>query len=362
MVLNIFPRKKEPEVASSPTTTTTLPEPSPEALDGDGAETKRPARRGSRGGQGRKRSSTSANESNNETAEVVEAVQANQADEESQPEQPAPRRRSSRSKAAAPEAPADAEAAATAPSDDQSPDAHAEAKKERPARGRRAPAAKTEQRATTDLADGASLLHAIEQQSRQIEQQSRQIEHLAHAQEELARRIGSNHNVSAPPARVGIFVDAANIELACERMRPSFRLNWKKVFDMLTRDRHVVRAIAYCPVHDDPGVSIETQRFVEPFLDKGFKIFTKPLKRFQDNTIKANVDIELAIDIIEMLDRLDVVCLASGDGDFQRLVELIQSRGVRVEVIGVGHSVATNLRNAADEYIDLHTRLREVRA
>ena len=89
---------------------------------------------------------------------------------------------------------------------------------------------------------------------------------------------------------------------------------------------------------------------------------TKPLKRFQDNTIKANVDIELAIDIIEMLDRLDIVCLASGDGDFQRLVELIQSRGIRVEVIGVGNSVATNLRNAADEYIDLHNRLKELRA
>ena len=49
---------------------------------------------------------------------------------------------------------------------------------------------------------------------------------------------------------------------------------------MLTRDRQLVRAIAYSPVHDDPGVSIETQRFVEPFLGKGYKVFTKPLKRF----------------------------------------------------------------------------------
>lgn len=353
MVLNIFPRKKEPEVAPSPATATTLPEPSPEALDG--AEAKKPSRRGSRGGQGRKRATST------ETSEVIAAVQANQAEESEGEAQPAePRRRNSRSRAASASEIAPAVEADPEPPTEPSTEAATDAS--RPPRGRRGSARQTPDAAPGDTTDSAALLRAIEQQSRLMEQQNRQIEHLARAQEELARRMGNGQHSSAPPARVGIFVDAANIELACDRMRPSFRLNWKKVFDMLTRDRQVVRAIAYCPVHDDPHVSIETQRFVEPFLDKGFKIMTKPLKRFQDNTIKANVDIELAIDIIEMLDRLDVVCLASGDGDFQRLVELIQSRGVRVEVIGVGNSTATNLRNAADEYIDLHSRLKELRA
>lgn len=194
---------------------------------------------------------------------------------------------------------------------------------------------------------------------RAIEDQGRQIERLARAHEDSMRRFTTS--VAAPPARVGVFVDAANIELACDRLRPPVRLSWKKVLDLLTRDRQLVRAVAYCPVHDDPGVSIETQRFVEPFLDKGFKLFTKPLRRFQDNTIKANVDIEMALDILEMLDRLDVVCLVSGDGDFQRLVELVQGRGVRVEVVGVGSSTATNLRNAADQYVDLQSRLKELR-
>jgi uncharacterized LabA/DUF88 family protein len=72
------------------------------------------------------------------------------------------------------------------------------------------------------------------------------------------------------------------------------RFDWGKILRMLTQNRTLVRALAYSPVHDDPNVSIETQRFVEPFLDKGFKIVTKPLKRFHDGTIKANVDIELA--------------------------------------------------------------------
>jgi uncharacterized LabA/DUF88 family protein len=156
-----------------------------------------------------------------------------------------------------------------------------------------------------------------------------------------------------------VFVDAANLELAADRQR--VQLDWGKILSLLTRDRQLVRAMAYSPVHDDPGVSIETQRFVEPFLDNGFKVVTKPLKRFQDGSIKANVDIELALDVVSMLDRLDIVCLVSGDGDFERLVELAQSKGVRVEVVGMGSSTAANLRKAADSYIDLQTRLREIR-
>jgi len=128
------------------------------------------------------------------------------------------------------------------------------------------------------------------------------------------------------------------------------------------RGRKLVRAIAYSPVHDDPGVSLETQRFAEPFIGKGFRVVTKPLKRFADGSIKANVDIEMALDIMEMLDRLDVVCLVSGDGDFQRLVEVVQMKGVRVEVVGVGTSTATQLRNAGDRYVDLQNILAKVKA
>ena len=61
------------------------------------------------------------------------------------------------------------------------------------------------------------------------------------------------------------------------------------------------------------------------------------------------------------LDRLDVVILVSGDGDFQRLVEMAQGKGVRVEVASVGMSTASNLRHAADEFIDLGSRVRDIR-
>jgi uncharacterized LabA/DUF88 family protein len=195
------------------------------------------------------------------------------------------------------------------------------------------------------------------------EPQARPAEGLARSQDDGQRRsqAPSAPQVTGMAQRVGIFVDAANIELACDRIRSRGRIDWSKVLDMLTRNRQLVRAIAYSPVHDDPSVSIETQRFVEPFLDKGYKVVTKALKRFQDGTIKANVDIELALDVVSMLDRLDVVCLVSGDGDFTRLIEFCQARGVRVEVISVGSATATNLKYAADLFIDLQARMNDVR-
>ncbi len=199
--------------------------------------------------------------------------------------------------------------------------------------------------------DLAPLVKAIEQQGKQIEALSRAIQD---GQGQQDRRS------YAPPARVGVFVDVANVELGADRAK--MRLDWGRVLNFLGRDRQLVRAIAYAPVHDDPEVSRETQRFVEPFLDKGYKIITKPLKRFSDGTIKANVDIELALDVMNMLERLDVVCLVSGDGDFEPLVKSAQDRGVRVEVVALSNSCSNNLRDLSDAFIDLQSRANEVRA
>jgi len=348
MVLNIFPRRKESAEQAAAQPSTTLPEPSPEALE-------QPARRTIRRVAKPVEAATEA-----VTEPVIGAETA----------VPAPRaRRAPRAKPVAqPEAAAAEEPEAAAATVEQtSPDSDADAGDRPPSRRRRrgrggggggsAPAASAPSEAAGELSqpltDGstAGILRAIERQGRQIEQ-------IVRMQEEQARRGGGGGAV-APAARVGIFVDVANVELASDRLRARF--DWKKILDLLTKDRTLVRAIAYCPVHDDPGVSIETQRFVEPFLDRGYKIVTKPLKRFQDGSVKANVDIELALDVIEMLDRLDVVCLISGDGDFQRLVEVVQAKGIRVEVIAVGTSTAANLRHAADLYIDLQGRLKDVR-
>jgi uncharacterized LabA/DUF88 family protein len=336
MVLNIFPRRQttaapaiEPEKA--------LPEPSPEVL-----EPKPAARRGTRGGRGRRKPGEAA-ATTTAKAEPATAELAPVKESAEEKPKPAPRRRAAAAKEAAPEEKPEPEAKPAA--------------RTRRGRGEKAaetPAAPAQAPSTpATMGDLSPLLKAIEAQAKQLEQ-------LVRAQEELARKIPAAGGSMTAVARVGVFVDAANIELACDRLRA--RINWKKLLDYLTDGRQLVRAIAYSPVHDDPGVSLETQRFAEPFMDRGFRVVTKPLKRFADGSIKANVDIEMTLDIMEMLDRLDVVILASGDGDFQRLVEVVQSRGVRVEVVSVGTSTASQLRNAADKFIDIQGILQRVKA
>jgi uncharacterized LabA/DUF88 family protein len=160
--------------------------------------------------------------------------------------------------------------------------------------------------------------------------------------------------------RVGIFVDVPNLIYASERR--NINIDFGRVLDYFTRGRELVRASAYAPISDDPQVKLESQRFVHHFVGHPYRIVTKPLKRFADGSMKANFDIELAIDILTMSERLDVVVLMSGDGDFRRLVELIASRGVRVEVVAFAEAVSAELKTVADLYVDIGAHLDDFKA
>lgn len=350
MVLNIFPRREKAAAAPTNEPEPVLPEPSPEAL----AEPAKPARPRSRSSRSRAKAETA-------TAVETEAAPSEpMATPAAEPAKPASQRVIRRA----------APASAVKAEPEAPPQPAEETAAERPARAPRSRKPRTETPPETAAtgddkpAPRASSAPAgdLGALARAIEAQGKQIQQLVKVQEDLSRRMvpGGGGPAGAVPARVGVFVDAANIELACDRLRA--RIDWRKLLDFLTEGRQLVRAIAYSPVHDDPGVSLETQRFAEPFMNKGFRVVTKPLKRFADGSIKANVDIEMALDIMEMLDRLDVVCLVSGDGDFQRLVEVVQMKGVRVEVIGVGTSTASQLRNAGDRFVDIQNILSKVKA
>lgn len=168
---------------------------------------------------------------------------------------------------------------------------------------------------------------------------------------------GNGTGVIAALPRVGVFVDVPNIVYAADRI--GVQIDWGKVLHYLTRDRQLVRATAYSPVSDDSHQRTEMQRFVQPFYNLPYRILTKPMKRFGNGEIKANFDVELAIDVVTMADRLDIVSLISGDGDFRRMVELVQSKGVRVEVIAFSSSTAGELRAVCDDYIDFSQHLHE---
>src|SRR5258708_11490947 len=122
----------------------------------------------------------------------------------------------------------------------------------------------------------------------------------------------------------------------------------------------MVRAYYYTALIEDQEYSP-----IRPLIDwldyNGYTMVTKPTKEFTDamgrRKIKGNMDIELAIDVLEMAEHLDHVILFSGDGDFRRLVEAVQRRGLRVSVVSTIKSappmVAHELRPQADDFIEL---------
>ncbi len=123
----------------------------------------------------------------------------------------------------------------------------------------------------------------------------------------------------------------------------------------------LVRAFYYTALVEDQEYSP-----IRPLVDwldyNGYTMVTKPTKEYTDisgrKKIKGNMDIELAIDVMEMCQHVDHIILFSGDGDFTRLVEAAQRRGVRVTVVSTIRSqppmVADDLRRQADNFLDLH--------
>jgi len=205
-----------------------------------------------------------------------------------------------------------------------------------------------------------TLEEAIEHQAAAIEALTRELSATLKSVQtqisDIERRIEQQPETAISP-RVGIFVDVPNVIYAAERR--GVALDFGKVLAYFTRGRELVRATAYAPISDDPSAKLESQRFAHHFIGHAYRLVTKPLKRFADGSMKANFDIELAVDILTMSDRLDVVVLMSGDGDFRRVVELVASRGVRVEVAAFSETAAMELKSVADLYIDLADHIKE---
>lgn len=150
--------------------------------------------------------------------------------------------------------------------------------------------------------------------------------------------------------RVAIFVDVPNLMYGVEAGRT---VHMGRLLEMLRDGRHLVRATAYSPISDDPREPVQQQKFVAPFVPYEYRIVTKPLKRFQDGSIKGNFDVEMAIDMVGMCDRIDIMAIVSGDADFARAVEAVQARGVRVEVVAFLGSTSLEMRALADRYVQL---------
>lgn len=157
---------------------------------------------------------------------------------------------------------------------------------------------------------------------------------------------------------MAMFIDGANLYAAARSL--GFDIDYKRLRDGFANEGRLVRAFYYTALVEDQEYSP-----IRPLVDwldyNGYTMVTKPTKEFTDSTgrrkIKGNMDIELAIDLMEMADHVDHVILFSGDGDFRRLVDAVQRKGVRVSVVSTVRSqppmVADELRRQADNFIEL---------
>ncbi|MFQ6040252.1 MAG: NYN domain-containing protein, partial [Candidatus Poribacteria bacterium] len=135
--------------------------------------------------------------------------------------------------------------------------------------------------------------------------------------------------------RVGVFVDVQNMFYAAKD-RYNARLDYLKLLDMIVGDRTVIAAIAY--VVQMPEV--DQTAFISFLEHNGYHVKSKELRMRLDGSAKGDWDMGIAIDIISMLNDLDVVILASGDGDFCALVEMVKEKGCRVEIVAFPHNTS----------------------
>src|SRR5437867_8344209 len=137
-----------------------------------------------------------------------------------------------------------------------------------------------------------------------------------------------------PEERIAIFIDGANLYSAARGL--AFDIDYKRLLELFSTKGRLIRAFYYTALAEDQEYSP-----IRPLIDwldyNGYTMVTKPLKEFTDaygrRKVKGNMDIELAVDLMEMADRTDHVVLFSGDGDFRRLVEAVQRKGVRVSIV-----------------------------
>jgi uncharacterized LabA/DUF88 family protein len=146
---------------------------------------------------------------------------------------------------------------------------------------------------------------------------------------------------------VAIFVDVANLYYAARGQ--DVDVDYVALLKHATKGRDLIRAYAYSGL--DPE-NDNQKKFID-FLNKnGYKVLTKDIRKFTDGRVKANLDIELVVDLFKLAHRMDIAVIVSGDGDFAPAIRALQDGGVRCEVISFRPNTSSDLIAVADEFID----------
>jgi len=158
--------------------------------------------------------------------------------------------------------------------------------------------------------------------------------------------------------KIALFIDGPNLYSAAKTL--GFDIDYKRLLKEFQSRGTLVRALYYTAIIEDQEFSC-----IRPLIDwldyNGYTVVTKATKEFIDASgrrkVKGNMDIELAVDAMQLAEHVEQIVLFSGDGDFRSMVEAVQRRGVRVIVVSTIASqppmIADELRRQADVFVDL---------
>jgi uncharacterized LabA/DUF88 family protein len=165
----------------------------------------------------------------------------------------------------------------------------------------------------------------------------------------MAPTINHTPRRTAPVSKnVAVFVDVANLYYAARGQ--DVDVDYVALLKHATKGRDLIRAYAYSGL--DP--ENENQKKFLDFLGKnGYRVVAKDIRKFGDGRVKANLDIELVVDLFRLADRMDVAVIVSGDGDFAPAIRALQDEGVRCEVISFKPNTSSDLFAVADEFVDV---------
>lgn len=158
--------------------------------------------------------------------------------------------------------------------------------------------------------------------------------------------------------RRALFIDGSNLYAAAKNL--GFDIDYRKLRNFFESGSWMLRAYYYTAIAEDQEYS--PVRPLADWLDyNGFTLVSKPAKEFTDamgrRRIRGNMDVEITVDALNLAEHIDHMILISGDGDFRRLIEAMQAKGVKVTVVSTIRTsppmAADEVRRQADEFLDL---------
>ncbi len=155
--------------------------------------------------------------------------------------------------------------------------------------------------------------------------------------------------------RVAIFIDGSNLFYAALQL--GIEIDYTKLLFRLTEGSRLLRAFFYTGVD---RTNEKQQGFLLWMRRNGYRVISKELVQLPDGSKKANLDVEIAVDMMALAGSYDTAILVSGDGDLAYAVDAASYRGVRVEVVSLRSMTSDHLINVADRYVDLEQIKEEI--